>query len=333
MSPLNRVASSRPPQRKKPAQRAYRGLAGSALAMVRTSAGPKKPRTVRQSVTELVQKAQREHDTLEYLRYLDRAPDDDDPILKSTRPRSGGSVCFQRYAFRLGSSGNRNARWDRGLTPQIYESMSNHGSVRELELDENNRAGSPDTHALSKVANKTESDFDPKAKATSPNEPATIGTVAQSMPKAFSTGVLSTRFDFTNPPRRPKPDTAWVFDEQRFKYFITRKILDDAVAAYEKDSRDPELVRLVARALKAYIALYSHFRIGLSDKGFLEDEELEHQHFWTSTNALKKYRSRLLQEGLALFGTPADEKEAPEGYDPVRVARVWPIFHKVFRTL
>jgi hypothetical protein len=156
-----------------------------------------------------------------------------------------------------------------------------------------------------------------------------INEVAQAMPKAFSVGVPSPKFDFTNVPREPTPETAWVFNDARLRDFIVRKISDTTVSDYEKDPGGLGLVRLFGSALKAYVNLYTFFYVGMSDKSSMDDPDLAGPiGFWASATARRKHRSRLLAEGLELYGIPPEGKPLQ---DQKRTKRVWPIFMRVFR--
>ena len=120
--------------------------------------------------------------------------------------------------------------------------------------------------SLIKPANKPESNFDPDAKAGIPKRISNYhaASVAQSMPEGFSVGVLSTKFDFTNPPRRPKPETAWIFSEERFLHGIlyrnSKRVPDEALAWHILIMMiSLKYYRCSLRSLKTFIALYYHF--------------------------------------------------------------------------
>jgi hypothetical protein len=162
-----------------------------------------------------------------------------------------------------------------------------------------------------------------------------IADAAQSMSKGFSVEHLSKKFDYLHVPRQPSPQTAWVFDEVRFKDFIVRKIDDKAVAYFEQNpNEDPEneselkkLAHAFGLSLKAFFNLYHFFRIGYSDKGFMEEPDLKiPRGLWTSETSRQRHRSRLMEEGAALYGTP--DHPVPL-QDQERTNRLWPVFEKV----
>ena len=254
--------------------------------------------------------------------------DDPDPIVKSPRSRKGNDngVRFQRYQFKLSTRSGWGSRWNRGFSPTRYtgngdQTVDRGGARTPDELDEKEGAKEESRERNGDIA-------------ANRDKPISIAAAAQSMPKGFSTGVLTSSFDFTNPPRQPTTETAWIYNDNRFRFFIVRKISREALAAYERDPTNMMgLPRLFGGAIKAYVNLYNFFRIGQSDQGFLDDPDLAHVRLWLTPKGRRSHRSRLCQEGLELFGLPPVGKPVPDDYDETHVRLVWPILMKVFRAL
>jgi len=322
-------------QRKTPAKRAFSGLIGSSFA---TADKPVASQSAPQNgiVTELVEqqlvdkkKRASEQDWRSYLEEEGWEAGDDQPVLVSSRARgrNSGPVRFQRYQFRLRLTGDRNTRWDRGTDPAIYGNMASSVHVRQSGMD----AEGAQTADLHKQGGVVESDFNVDAKAKSGTvAPVSIGAVAQSMPKGFSTGVLSASLAYTDIPREPTPETAWVFSDQRLKFFVSRLISDDALHAF--DMENPQSLKPFARALKAYVCLWFYFRVGKTSKATLSDPDLFRLRLWRTTNALKRYRVRVANQGLEMFGTPADPKLEFDDYDQGRVKFAWDAVTDLYRS-
>jgi hypothetical protein len=245
---------------------------------------------------------------------IDWHPNDDavieDPIVKTSRSRGASrdkSVKFQKYAFKLFANADKHSGRNSGRDPN--KSM---GPQRWADGDQT----APDRGI---------------SVAGSSDRVQSIANVAQSMPKGFSTGVLSTDLDYLFVPREPTAETAWVFDEARFHDFIAWKISDEALSEYEKDSKGIGLVKLFGSALKAYFNLYTFFITGTSDKGFVEDRDafgpVVHK-FWSSPEARRRARSRLIAEGIGRYGTPSVPK-LPDGYGSDRSKKAWKTFKKM----
>lgn len=297
--------------RKKPAQRKFHGLVG-------LPSEPDAPKPGHETLADASQRldAEQAHERavrelLEGVKYEGWVAGDDDPIVSSQRPRSNGFQGFQRYQFRTSVTGAKNKRFDRGINPAIYGNMANSIQERQSGLDSNGE--------------NTQQLFSGGQRDT------TFSNVMQSMPKGCRVGVPTQKFDYIETPRTPTAETAWIFSEPRFKYFIVSQISAGAIQAAEENPDDPLLIGKFARALKSYIALYQHFKIGASDKGFLEDDARSHLHLWPTTNALKRDRGRMVQLGHEMFGTPKNPKDLPD--DKTRVEKVWQVFRRVFCSL
>ena len=315
-------------QRKTPAKRAFNGLIGSSFATadkpVASQSAPQNSIVTELVERQLVNKKRRasEQDWRSYLEEEGWEPGDDQPVLVSDRARgrNTGPVRFQRYQFRLRTTGVRNARWDRGTDPAIYGNMASSAHVRQSEMDVEG-AQTADLYRASSL----DSGLTPQTKA-----PVNIGTVAQSMPKGFSTGVLSASLAYTDIPREPTPETAWVFSDQRLKFFISTLISDDVLHAF--DMENPQSLKPFARALKAYVCLWFYFRVGKTSKATLSDPDLFRLRLWRTTNALKRYRVRVANQGLEMFGTPADPKLEFDDYDQGRVKFAWDAVTDLYRS-
>lgn len=321
-----------PSFRKPAAKRLFVGLAGSPLAQPEKLNNVKnKPKPC--TLTELLaqqrvesEKIAAERDWRAFLESEGWEPGDDQPVVVSSRGRNRnrGSEHFQRYQFRLRSNGDKNARFDRGADPAIYGNLAASKQVRESGLD----AEGAETKSLHKASGKAESDFVDQVKF-SPS-PVTIAAVAQSMPKGYSVGVLSSSLQYADIPREPTASIAWVFSDVRFKYFISRFVSDDALRAFDID--DPQTLKPFARSLKIFACLWFHFRLGKTDKSvILDDPDLRRLRLWRSTNALKRYRCDVLKEGLALFKTPAEGRTEFEDFDLEKVNAVWSAVQKIYR--
>lgn len=312
--------------RKPPVKRAFAGMAGSPLAKTTLIEEPRS--SYEPTLAERLERQRRREELdqvqADFYRHLENEgwePGDDQPVLVSSRARNrnSGPVKFQRYQFRLRTTGDRSARFDGGANPAIYDSMAASKQLRDSGMDTEGAS----TSQLHSDANKNEGKI--------ASDPVSIANVAQSMPKGFSTGVLTDSLEYTDIPREPQPETAWVFNDPRFKFFVSRLVPD---AAFNfRHTKDWEPMKLLSRAVKAYACLHLYFRVGRQDKTVLSDAELSRAGLWKSANALKRYRCRLMKDGLALFGTPADPRDIEEPYDPERVAGAWNLVLRVYRAL
>jgi len=325
----NRVPA---PQRKPLAKRAFTGLAGSPLASVTCIAVATK--TPENTLTDLLVAQRAEADRLALEREWESIledegwePGDDQPVLKSSRGRNrnGGPAQFQRYQFRLRTTGDRNARWDHGVDPAIFGSMSSFAQVRDSGLDSE---GS--TAELYSIGAKAEAEFNADTKAKTGASAVTIANVAQSMPKGFRTGVLSNSLMYADIPRESREKTAWIFSDVRLQYFVSRFVSDEALRGFNPN--DTRTFKPFARALKVFVCLWLYFRVGKTSKATHDDPALARLRLWKSTNALKRYRCRVVQEGLKLFGSPADPKLEFEDYDPERVKATWVVVLRLYRS-
>lgn len=254
----------------------------------------------------------------------------DDQVFKKVRERKyDGPPRFQRYQFRLFPTGSRNSLGNKGRSPDV-----DFGN-QLLSLRQNGTVPEP-SDASGPAPQKTSvSDHIPELIQSLRQEGA--ASAFDAMRGGLSTGVPSSKFDYTQIPREPTERTAWVFDDARFQDFIARRIQDDAIAEFEKNPNieSKQLVKMFASALKAFFNLYIFFKIGISDAGFMDVTDMELRNprgFWTSVGSRKMHRCRLLAEGLERYGTPKNPKDVPDA-NPERTARLWPIFKKIVRRI
>ena len=254
----------------------------------------------------------------------------DDQTLKKFRERIySGPPVFQKYQFRLNATAAASSKGNRGGDPNAYfgdrlETMANTGVDVDLMYGSSSK---------------------------NIEKPSGIAAAADAMGKGFSTGVLSSKFDYTEVPRELTARTAWVGDERRFHDFIARKITDEAVSKFEAllDAEQKgaaklfglkDVAKLFGLALKAYINLYEFFNMGMSDAALAK--LMIPSGLWSGDNgkdnpnskfqgSRRVERSRLLAAGFELYGSPSDNLPFPSDSDEARTKRIWPIFMKAVR--
>ena len=134
----------------------------------------------------------------------------DDQVFKKVRMRRDPVPRFQRYQFRLFPTAGRSSLRNRGTNPDVdfanqLWNVATNGVSESPKNQTDTTEISPASAILDSIPQFIQS------------VPVTgIVSAAQSMSGGFSTGVLSSKFDYTQVPREPTERTAWVFDDVRF---------------------------------------------------------------------------------------------------------------------
>jgi hypothetical protein len=149
--------------------------------------------------------------------------------------------------------------------------------------------------------------------------------------------IMDDYFNFVGEPRKADEESAWIYNDLRWRDFIVRQVEPEDVDRYGANP-DADLETIAwwfGRPLKTYFNLYSFFRGGMADKEISDAEGITiPAGMWTIGSdgtdiaARIKDRARMMGEGFKLYGCGL----APKDLDPdtlERSMRLWPFFERV----
>jgi hypothetical protein len=166
--------------------------------------------------------------------------------------------------------------------------------------------------------------------------PSSWGTIPHHGVKTGLT-IMDEYFNFIGQPRKAVEESAWIFDDLRFRDFIIRQVEQADVDWYGANPKAEldDIAWRFGRPLKTYFGLYYFFRAGMTDKEISDAEgSTIPAGLWrkgtdrTDIAARTKDRARMMAAGFDLYGCGPVGKNLNR--DTVeRADYFWPFFEEI----
>jgi|HubBroStandDraft_6_1064221.scaffolds.fasta_scaffold01344_19 hypothetical protein len=149
--------------------------------------------------------------------------------------------------------------------------------------------------------------------------------------------IMDEYFNFIGEPRKAVEESAWIFDDLRFRDFIIRQVEQEDVDWYGKNPKADldDIAWRFGRPLKTFFGVYHFFRAGMADKEISDAEGVTiPAGLWkrgkdgTDIAARTRDRAYMMGKGFELYGCGPVGKDL----DPGTVTRsryLWPFFESV----